>query len=147
MKEFLSLIQEKDGIRQAVHILKDMRAEKDGLPRILQLKYQIDNFFAAHGVKPAHRFIQNQELRIIDQGDSKICTLLHAFGVQAERAAADLPEVKQDEQFAGPLCQRMFGDFTGRPCETEQVRHRQVGWKVCGFRKISYSLPKGSYSW
>ena len=104
-KSFLPFVKEEDIIHQPVHIFEDMGTKEDGLARIFQLADQIDDFFPAHGVKAAHRFIKNQQFRIIDEGDGKVGPLLHAFGISAQGTASDFPEIQQGQQFLGTLLQ------------------------------------------
>ena len=64
-----------------------------------KVRKQVAEADAFFGIEPGGRFVDDEQLRIVEQGLGDADTLLHSPGEPAQRALADVGEVNQVEQF------------------------------------------------
>jgi hypothetical protein len=60
-----SLMQHQELVYQAINITENMGAEKNGLALVLEALDQRDDLTPAKGIKTAHWFIEDQQVRIV----------------------------------------------------------------------------------
>src|SRR5271163_1013424 len=65
-------------------VREDVRGEEDGLSGVFQLENDVADFATTHRVESGHGFIQNYELRVVQNGLRQADTLQHAFGILAQ---------------------------------------------------------------
>jgi hypothetical protein len=69
-----------DPITDHLHIVQNVRAEKDRFPAIAQTQNQIADLLASDRIQSGHRLIEDNQFRIVDQRLRQADTLQHAFG-------------------------------------------------------------------
>ncbi len=73
-----------DAVDHHLHVLQDMGGKEDGLALLAQGEDQRAQVLAADGVEAGERFIQDQEIGIMDQGLGQAQALDHALGEFAQ---------------------------------------------------------------
>ena len=128
------MIQNQQLVHQTIDVAQNMGTEQDGLALVFQALYQGDNFFPAQGIQAAHGFVQNQELRVVEQRQNKVGPLLHALGIVAQAFPPGLPQV----EFSN------FYDYAARVAEAQNKALSSVTGSVVSGAVIGTGIVAGA---
>ena len=76
---------------QELDVTEDVAGEEDRAPSMLLFDDEVPNFLAPDRVEAAHRFVQDEELRVVDQRRGEGDTLQHSFGQRADGTVDCIP--------------------------------------------------------
>ena len=83
-------MDQSDLVADRLDIRDDVRAEEDRFALGGELQDQLTHLLATDRIKPAHRLIQDQEFRVMQDRLSDAHTLKHAFRVFSELELASV---------------------------------------------------------
>ena len=86
-----------DGPGQPLDLLQDVRAEQDGPALAAQLVEQVHHVQPLPRVHAVERLVEQQNLRVMDQGRSHLDPLAHALGVGGDPAVRGAGHVEQGD--------------------------------------------------
>ena len=94
-----------------------VRGKDDRVSGIFQFEDFFFQQFGIYGVESAERFVEDQQLRFVDDGDDELYFLLHSFGQLFEF----LVPPRHDIEFFEPAHQPCAGFLIGESFELRQV--------------------------
>ena len=102
-----ALMDDGDAIAQGFRIRQNMSGEENRLAFVLQLRHEVANFTAAHGIQTGHRLVKENNFRIMQNGLCDSHALQHAFGKFSQLHSAYLGQadaVQDFIHFASTVC-------------------------------------------
>src|SRR6266852_9980856 len=98
-----------------------MRVQKHRRPTRAQLAQQVADEKPAQRIEPRGGFVQEDQLRVIDQRLGEAGTLEHALAVLAQRAIRRVEQVHAVEQLADPALQGWSAKTVEPAVKTEEL--------------------------
>ena len=99
----LAAVINHHAIANVLHIRKQMAAENHRLAAPRQSDDEILDLAAADGVEAGSRFVEDDEVGIVDERLRETDAALHALGEFAHRARARLAQADHFQQLLGPI--------------------------------------------
>ena len=94
-----------------------VRRKEDGVPLVAQFEYLAFEQFGIDGIETAERFVEDEQLGLVDDGDDELHLLLHALGELFELLAPP----RHDPELLEPRLDAAFGFAVAEPFELGQV--------------------------
>ena len=88
-----------DAIAQRFRVRQNMSGEKNCLAFVLELRDEIANFAAAHGIKSRHRLVEENDFGVMQNGLRNSHALQHAFGELAQLHSAHIGQTDALQDF------------------------------------------------
>ncbi len=92
-----------NSITDHLHVMQNVRAEKDGLPAIAQAQNQIAHLLASDRVQTGHRLIEDDQFRVVNQRLCQADTLQHPFGELAQLPGTRFRQSDEPQEVCDPL--------------------------------------------
>ncbi len=99
----VSLIQHGDLPGEHVRLLQVLGGEQDGRPGGDELADDHPHLCAAPGIETGGRFVQEDDLRAVDQTHGQVEAPAHPSGIGRERLASGIGELESLEQLLNPF--------------------------------------------
>ena len=103
LQHHLRFVNERNVVAQFFYRFHVVGGKDDGFSFIFKAKHFIFYDFGIHGVESAERFVENQQIRIMDDGGNKLHFLLHPFREFFHFAvvpACNIKSIEPDHQLA-----------------------------------------------
>jgi len=97
------LVQNRDPVANQFDFLQQMTVQKDGFALGLQLLHDAADMGPADRIQAVRGFVQDHQLRVVQQGLRQAQTLEHALGVLRHAVAGPVGQAHQLQQLAAPL--------------------------------------------
>ena len=135
-----ALVDDGHAVANGFHFAQLVRGKEHGFALVFQALDDFADFHAAQRIEAAGRFIENQQIGIVDERLREADALLHSFGIGFDGTFAGLLQFDQLEQLVNA-----FVRFRSRQAENARVKPEQFlgGEKfvVIGhFRQIADAL-------
>src|SRR5581483_8578197 len=98
-----ALMQDRYAVAYRLDLDQFVRRKKDGLARLLQSLNDLAHFHPSQRIQPARRLVQDQQIRIVDQGLRQSDALLHALGIGLDQPFARRFQVHQFQDVRNPF--------------------------------------------
>ena len=115
----LPLLEDDDGLAERLDVVEDVRGQED-LDRFVDrdVPDELEDLRASGRVEVRGRLVEEEDLRVVDEGLGQLEALLHARGIGVEEPVAGLAEADVEEDLVGPL----HGLLPGHAGELAEIR-------------------------
>ena len=96
-----ALSYDEDAGAEALDLVEHVAGDDYGLALVSEAAEQLDGQEPLAGVEPLERFVEDEEVRVVDDGLSQLHPLAHALGVRRDRAAVPRIELNGFDGLAG----------------------------------------------
>ena len=124
--EDLSAVHDRHARAQLLELGKDVAADEDRLAQGSELSEQLAQFHACPRVEARRGLIEQQDLRVVDEGVRETETLLHAAGQRLHVLVALVGEIDELEEVADHPTATGRGDAVAAREEVEVLPHLHV---------------------
>ena len=139
----LPLVQDGDAITNVLNIRQQVAAHQDSLSLVPQLEDQVLHLAGTDGVEAGCGFVEQNQLRVVDQRLGQADAPRHAFGIFTQLAAASVLDSHQLNQALNPLLTNLRRHIEQSAVKVQRLFGIQEFVQVGLFRQIANAFVLG----